>query len=82
MKILNKIKAVFEPYTCLNCGNNSEGEEYMSDYLDGHTLLEQYWQCEKCKTHLIGLTYGYFDDPFWYMDTRIKRFMYLFFGKY
>jgi len=82
MGVLYKIKAVFNPETCLKCGFSGKGETYMEDYMDGHTLLEQYWKCSKCGEHLVGISYGSYDDPFWYMDTKIKRFLYLFFGKY
>lgn len=81
MKFWYKLRAVFNPEVCLNCGRE-KFEKYYSYYINGHTLLEEGYRCVKCKTHHLGWMYGSYDDPFWYMETKWQRFKYLFLGVY
>ena len=78
MKIINKIVLIFQPDRCHHCLYDKLQNEVVST--SNGIVCEEKEICLKCRKIVTYWAYGSFDDPFPYMDTKWKRFKYLFFG--
>lgn len=78
--MLNKIKAIFNPNTCLSCGHDKISSRVTNTI--NHITCEEEYVCDNCGKVQGYWAYGSFNDPLFYMDTKWKRFKYLFLGVY
>ncbi len=78
-----KIKRIFDPYVCPMCGSNQFTEKIdgnlsndcAADYAETIT-------CDNCYHTLGQWNCGYWDSPWFHLESKWQRFKYLFFGSY
>ena len=70
---------VFSPRRCHNCLSRKL-KTIVDDTLDGHTILECHAQCQKCGYNTAYWAYGHWDDPIYYMKSKLEKFKYLYLG--
>lgn len=78
MNLIRKIDLIFNPESCPHCGHEHI-KEVPTCYIE-YVMCEAKYVCKSCEKQVAYWAYGSFDDPLFYMETKWKRFKYLFFG--